>query len=242
MLFSHKTKLFHKNYSLTVDKTCLCFRLLAPTLEKAVTCSPKTFLSTDSCLGTTINHNKKNFKVTHEVFLHSNDSLWKGGSHLLIFGTNDSLIRGEVFIDRAENVNRTLVEVFVEIIVAENKQDMTLVDYLLSVDSSGNIISNLVGKKLIECSDFGISFSATIPKEVSKLGGTSFQIQAQSPSGFPINGTIVFEALAGFLPERRIEFEDGKATMIVLSLFAPKEVCVQHENFVITIPVTSHNP
>ena len=113
------------------------------------------------------------------------------------------------------------------------------VDFLLSIDADGMILTNLPIDQVrqIERDQFTLQFSATVPTAIKKTGGAQIAVTCVTPSGSKVSGTVEFDALAGFLPVRRVEFSEGAGSLIILAMYAPKEVCIRHNHFTITIPV-----
>lgn len=239
MLFSTNTQLFRKYYTLTADDDCLCFRILTPSLSQTRSYQKDRLLTTDSLVDGKCIIDDKVFAITHEIFIHRKDSLWTGGKHLVLYGTSDSLLRGKVLVKERSAVDYDSAEVFVEIIVPDKSASMKDADFLLSIDADGQVLTNLPIDQVrqLERDQFALQFSATVPNAIKKTGGAQIAVTCLTPSGSKISGTVEFEALAGFLPDRRVEFSEGVGSLIILAMYAPKEVCVRHNQFTITIPV-----
>lgn len=243
MLFSTNTQLFRKYYTLTADDDCLCFRILTPSLSQTRSYQKEQLLTTDSLVDGKCIIDDKVFAITHEIFIHRDDylddSLWTGGKHLVLYGTSDSLLRGKVLVKERSAVDYDSAEVFVEIIVPSKSASMKDADFLLSIDADGQVLTNLPFDQVrqIERDQFALQFSATVPNAIKKTGGAQIAVTCVTPSGTEVSGTVEFEALAGFLPDRRVEFSAGVGSLIILAMYAPKEVCVRHDQFTITIPV-----
>lgn len=239
MLFSTNTQLFRKFYTLTADDDCLCFRILTPSLSQTRSYQKDRLLTTDSLLNGKCIVDDKVFAITHEIFIHRDDLLWTGGKHLVLYGTSDSLLRGKVLLKERSAVDYDSAEVFVEIIVPSKSASMKDADYLLSIDADGQVLTNLPNDQVrhIERDQFALQFSATVPNAIKKTGGAQIAVTCVTPSGSKVSGTVEFEALAGFFPDRRVEFSAGVGSLIILAMYAPKEVCVRHHQFTITIPV-----
>lgn len=243
MLFSTNTQLFRKYYTITADDDCLCFRILTPSLSQTRSYQKDRLLTTDSLVDGKCIIDDKVFAITHEIFIHRDDSrddsLWTGGKHLVLYGTSDSLLRGKVLVKERSAVDYDSAEVFVEIIVPSKSASMKDADFLLSIDADGQVLTNLPSDQVrqIERDQFALQFSATVPNAIKKTGGAQIAVTCLTPSGTKISGTVEFDALAGFLPDRRVEFSAGAGSLIILAMYAPKEVCVCHKQFTITIPV-----
>ena len=124
MLFSTNNQLFRKYYTLTADDDCLCFRILTPSLSQTRSYQKDQLLTTDSLVGGKCIIDDKVFAITHEIFIHRDDSLWTGGKHLVLYGTSDSLLRGKVLVKERSAVDYDSAEVFVEIIVPSKSASM----------------------------------------------------------------------------------------------------------------------
>lgn len=243
MLFSTNTQLFRKYYTLTADDDCLCFRILTPSLSQTRSYQKDRLLTTDSLVDGKCIVDDKVFAITHEIFIHRDDSrddsLWTGGKHLVLYGTSDSLLRGKVLVKERSDVDYDSAEVFVEIIVSDKTASMKDADFLLSIDADGMILTNLPIDQVrqLERDQFTLQFSATVPNAIKKTGGAQIAVTCVTPSGSKVSGTVEFNTLAGYLPDRRLEFSAGVGSLIILAMYAPKEVCVRHKQFIITIPV-----
>lgn len=231
MYYQISKSMSYKMTAVIAENDCMVVRILTPCLLPANSTALLDIFDIKSIKGRYFIYDERDYVCTHEIYLKKQDSLWKGGNHLIIYTTPDLAVNNLLAVARKEDIKHLqAVTIFAEILCADNNQSFREADCLVFNDPNGVLMTNFEYETLPNNIPFDFKVNLQAPDSIAKESIFNLNIYKYSFSGQPVNSNELIECLSGYIPNRIVSIKNGTATVKCSSWLVEDFCCVLFNN------------